>query len=108
MIGMYTEKGATKRQAIVNGQPGARQPHLVDLACTPLLPDANGELQKRFKLDTPVELLQTYILGVVDVRQGDHWIQGGATYNVKAVQTWPAILSLVGATQLIVERVWAT
>lgn len=106
MSGFYSDTGSTTRQVITNGQPGAWQGNLSGLTCTPVLPDANGELQKRFKIETPVELFQVYVSGVVDIVQGDRWTQGGTTYNVKAVQVWPAILSLPGTTQLIVERVW--
>lgn len=106
MSRIYTDTSSTSRQTVTNGQPGAWQSQLTGLSSTPILSDANGELMKRFKIDTPVELFQTYLLGVVDVVQGDRYTQGGITYNVKAVQVWPNILGLSGATQLIVERVW--
>ena len=52
---------STKREpAEANGKQGDPVPNLSGLKCTPLDP-VNAEIQKRVALDTPMELLQTFI-----------------------------------------------
>jgi hypothetical protein len=58
---MATESASTKRSpAMVGGKIGAATARLLALKCTPLDP-VSAEIQKRVALDTPMELLQTFI-----------------------------------------------
>lgn len=58
---MANVKASTKRPpAVVAGKRGAAITKLTGLKCTPLDP-VSPEIQKRVALDTPMELLQTFI-----------------------------------------------
>jgi hypothetical protein len=58
---MAVEVASTKRPpAISDGKRGAATTNLTGLRCTPLDP-VSSEIQKRVALDTPMELLQTFI-----------------------------------------------
>jgi hypothetical protein len=58
---MATKIGSTKRvPAITDGKRGAPEVNLVNLRCTPLDP-VSAEIQKRLALESPRELLQTFL-----------------------------------------------
>jgi hypothetical protein len=58
---MATEHASTKRPpAIAGGKRGAATTNLTGLKCTPLDP-VSSEIQRRVALETPMELLQTFI-----------------------------------------------
>jgi hypothetical protein len=58
---MATKAASTKRApAISSGKRGASTSHLTNLKCTPLDP-VSAEIQRRIALDTPMELLQTFL-----------------------------------------------
>jgi hypothetical protein len=58
---MDTEDASTKRPpAIAGGKRGAATTNLTGLKCTPLDP-VSSEIQRRVALETPMELLQTFI-----------------------------------------------
>ena len=58
---MATVSASTKRPpALVDGKRGEATPKLIGLKCTPLDP-VSSEIRNRVALDTPMELLQTFI-----------------------------------------------
>ena len=58
---MATETASTKRApAMSGGKRGDAVAKLIGLKCTPLDP-VSAEIQKRVALDTPMELLQTFV-----------------------------------------------
>ena len=58
---MAIETASTKRPpALSDGKRGAAATKLTGLRCTPLDP-VSAEIRKRVALDTPMELLQTFI-----------------------------------------------
>lgn len=58
---MATKTASTKRApAISSGKRGDATTKLTNLKCTPLDP-VSAEIQKRIALDTPMELLQTFL-----------------------------------------------
>jgi hypothetical protein len=58
---MAVETASTKRPpALSSGLRGEAVTHLTGLRCTPLDP-VSSEIQKRVALETPMELLQTFI-----------------------------------------------
>jgi hypothetical protein len=58
---MATKSASTKRPpALSDGKRGAPATNLTGLKCTPLDP-VSPEIQKRIALDTPMELLQTFL-----------------------------------------------
>lgn len=60
---MATVTASTKRSpAISGGKRGTPTTNLTELSCTPLDP-VDAEVRQRLGLDTPHELLQTFIAG---------------------------------------------
>lgn len=79
---------STKRPPpITGGKRGPATTYLTDLACTPLDP-VDAEVRQTFQLDTAHELLQTFVTGDPDVRQGDVLVVGGKDYPIKAAAEW--------------------
>ena len=86
------------------GSVGMPVPYLVDpsLRCTPLDPadpGARGEREQRLILDSPTSLLETFVPAAYDIREGDMFLVGGQSYQVRAVGSWrwrhAAFLSLL-------------
>lgn len=85
---MATVTAYTKRPpAMQDGVRGEPEIHATNLRCTPLDP-IDPELRERLQLSTPHELLQTFIAGDADVREGDILVVGGREYPVRAVGDW--------------------
>ena len=58
---MAVETASTKRPPVLSsGNRGEAVTHLTSLKCTPLDP-VSSDIQKRVALETPMELLQTFI-----------------------------------------------
>jgi len=63
MVRLATETASTKRSpSIASGKRGAMAENLTGLSCTPLDP-VDAEIRERLALDTPHELLQTFVDG---------------------------------------------
>lgn len=63
MSRLTTETASTKRApAIASGKRGTPSTNLTGLSCTPLDP-VDAEIRQRFGLETPHELLQTFVDG---------------------------------------------
>lgn len=79
--------------AIAGGKRGAPAPYLVDAAqrCTPLDPaDAGGkgERVQRLILESPVQLLECFVDGDLDIREGDILVADGRELAVRAQGPW--------------------
>lgn len=85
---LATVTARTKRApAISDGKRGAPEFHLADFKCTPL-DVVDAELRQRLALDTPHELLQVFVDGDPDIREGDLLVVGGIEYPIRAVADW--------------------
>ena len=89
---MATVTASTKRApAVSGGKRGAPTTNLTGLKVTPLDP-VDPELRQRLALDTPHELLQTFVEKVdgssMDIREGDILVVGTTEYPIRAVAEW--------------------
>ena len=78
---------STKRATIVGGKRSAPTTNLTGLLCTPLDP-VDPELRRRMQLETPYEILQTFITGDPDIVEGDVLVVGSSEYPIRAVGDW--------------------
>ena len=86
---LATESASTKRATVVDGKRGVPAVHVATLACTPLDPLGGDEgIRLREVLETPHELLQTFVAGETDVREGDVLVVDGKDYPVRVVANW--------------------
>ena len=94
---------STKRApAISGGRRGAAAANLTSLSCTPLDP-VDPELRARLGLDTPHELLQTFVDTALDIVQGDILTVSSVDYPIRAVGDWAATASMPAYKRLIIE-----
>ena len=83
-----TVTASTKRPPdIVGGKRGAPVTTLTSLRCTPLDP-VDPENRERFGLNAPMELLQSYVEGGLDIREGDLLVVSSVEYPIRAVGNW--------------------
>lgn len=74
--------------ALSDGKRGSAVAFLTGLRCTPLDP-INSELTPRSLLNTPGELIQTFIGGeALNIREGDLLVVDGRSYPIRAVEDW--------------------
>lgn len=79
---------STKRSPTPSGgKVGAPTTYLTGLHCTPLDP-VDPELRHRLGIETPHELLQAFLQGAPDIREGDILVVGSVDYPVRAVSDW--------------------
>ena len=85
---MASVTASTKRPpAVSSGKRGAPVENVASLSCTPLDP-VDPELRQRLGLDTPHELLQTFVDDGVDIVEGDILVVSSTEYPIKAVGSW--------------------
>lgn len=84
---MATVSCSTERATLSDGKRGKPVSYLAALHCTPLDP-VDPELRERLKLNTPHELLQTFIEGDPDIKEGDYLILGSIKYPIRSVADW--------------------
>lgn len=85
---MARKTAATKRApALSGGLRGAATVHLSGVRCTPLDP-VNAETAQRLGLATPHEVLQTFVAGDHDIREGDVFVCDDKSYPIRAVENW--------------------
>lgn len=79
---------STKRfPSISSGKVGAAVVYLTGLLCTPLDP-VDPEVRHRLTIDTPNELLQCFVRGAPDIKEGDYLVVDGVDYPIRAVADW--------------------
>lgn len=85
---MATVTASTKRPpAISSGIRGAATTNLSSLSCLPLDP-VDAELRARVAIDTPHELLQTFVQDGLDIAEGDILVVDSTEYPIRAVEDW--------------------
>ena len=99
---------STKRPpSVSDGKRGSPATNISSLSCTPLDPADPGtrsELQERLGLETPYELLQTYVDTALDIKEGDILVVDGTEYPIRAVADWAAAGSMPAYKALIIEE----
>lgn len=94
---------STKRSpAMVGGKRGDPVVKIASLRCTPLDP-VSAELSLRPGTNAPVEVLQTYVHGDLDIREGDILVVDEREYQIRACEEWQWRRSAF--RRLIVEEV---
>jgi hypothetical protein len=78
---------STKRATMSSGKRAAPTQHLTGLKVHPLDP-VDPELRQRLALDTPHELLQTFVEGNPDIVEGDVLTVAGEDYPIRSVADW--------------------
>lgn len=85
---LLTVTASTKRTPImVSGVRGVPVLLLEDIRCTPLDP-IDPEVRQSLMLESPHELLQTFIDGSLDVREGDILVVDNREYPIRACGDW--------------------
>jgi len=85
---LATISASTKRPpAVSSGKRGTPATQISSLSCTPLDP-VDPELAQRMALDTPHELLQTFVEGTADIDEGDILVVGSDEYPIRSVADW--------------------
>jgi hypothetical protein len=83
-----TVTASTKRApAISGGKRGTPTTKISSLLCTPLDP-VDPELRQRLALNTPHELLQTFVKGALDILEGDILVVGANEYPIRSCAEW--------------------
>lgn len=79
---------STKRPpAVSSGKRGAPVAHLASLKCTPLDP-VDAEIRQRVTVESPHELLQTFVDRAADILPGDLLVVMGKEYPIRSVADW--------------------
>jgi hypothetical protein len=86
---LATEIVSFKRPPVtVGGKRGTPTVFLTNIRCTPLDP-IDPEVRFRLVIETPHEILQTFVMQEADILAGDILVtSGGTEYPVKAVGEW--------------------
>jgi len=83
-----TVAASTKRSpAVVSGKRAAAQTKISSLSCSPLDP-VDPELKQRLAINTPHELLQTFVNGDLDVLEGDILTVSTVDYPIRSCAEW--------------------
>lgn len=83
-----TVTASTKRlPAKSRGKVGAAVTNLSSFKCTPLDP-VGTELRNQLQISTPVELLQTFTEGGLDILDGDILVVSSTEYPIQWVGDW--------------------
>lgn len=83
-----TVTASTKRApALSSGRRGAPVAHVTSLKCTPLDP-VDPEMRQRLALNTPHELLQTFVKDEYDIAEGDVLVVAAIDYPIRSCAEW--------------------
>ena len=94
---------STKRASLSSGKRGTPTTNLSGLSATPLDP-VSAELQERLGLESPMELLQTFVSGALDIVEGDILVVGSTEYPIRAVEDYAAGPSAPAFLRLVIEE----
>jgi hypothetical protein len=98
---MQTQTASTKRSpAAVGNVIGAPVEYLTGLSVLPLMP-VTDDIVKRYSLESPRQAFVTYVLGTIDILEGDILVIDAVEHPVRAASAWPAH----DYVEVIVDRV---
>ena len=101
---MATVTASTKRPpAIASGKRGVPATNIASLKCFPLDP-ISPELRQTLALNTPHELLQSYVEGGLDIVEGDILVVGTNSYRIRAVGQWYWPMDAADTSYLVLEE----
>ncbi len=102
---LATLSATVLRATMTGGKRGAAAVHLSGLQAVPLQP-ASPEVVQRLQLQTPHQVLETYVVGAHDIVPGDVLTVGGEQYTIRGVGRWTPPGNAIGQfTHLVVEDV---
>ena len=102
---LATETASTKRPPAISGNKrGVPVTQIASLSCTPLDP-VQPDLKQRMGLNSPHELLQTFVEGTASIVEGDVLVYASKDYPIRAVGDWKWRSTLY--VHLIVEDIKA-
>jgi hypothetical protein len=84
---LATVTASTKRATLSSGKRAAPAAYLTGVSCLPLDP-VDQALQQRLQLDTPHEVLQTFVDAGLDILAGDILVVSSTEYPIKWVGEW--------------------
>lgn len=82
-----TVTASTKRATLSGGKKGTPTTFISSFKCTPLDP-VDAEVQQRLQLQGGHEVLQTFVEGSIDIKEGDVLVVGEVEYPIRAVGNW--------------------
>jgi|WetSurMetagenome_2_1015567.scaffolds.fasta_scaffold174360_2 hypothetical protein len=92
MTRFLTVTASTKRAPLLTaGKRGAAVTQVVTLKCAPLDPvdsALSSDLRQRLALNTPHELLQTFVEADLDIERGDVLVVGSDEYPIRSCAKW--------------------
>jgi len=92
MTRFLTVTASTKRAPVIaGGKRGAATANVTSLKCTPLDPvdsALSSDLRQRLALNTPHELLQTFVEANLDIERGDILVVGSDEYPIRSCSEW--------------------
>lgn len=72
---------------MTGGLRGTAVVSVASLACTPLDP-VDPEIRQRLGLEGPHEVLETFVAGTYDIREGDLFTYASTDYPIRAAEYW--------------------
>jgi hypothetical protein len=98
-----TERAPT----IASGKRGDSAEEVASLSCTPLDP-LDPDIQMQFGTTAPMELLQTFVQGDVDIIEGDVLVVSSTSYRVRSAGEWTWPTDSETYLHLILEEIKTT
>lgn len=95
---------STKRSAYSSSKFTAAVTSIASLSCTPLMPVSERTVATA-GLETPVNMLETYVQGGLDIKAGDILVVSSVEYNVVWVGEWYWRPAGTDTLQLVVQEV---
>jgi hypothetical protein len=87
-MAILTKIASTKRAPVISGgRRGAAVTHLTGIHISPLDP-VTAEIALRVATKAPHELLQCFVEGAADVREGDVLVVDGQEYPIRSCADW--------------------
>ncbi len=84
---IFSGTAMAKRGAMVNGVRGAASIHVTDMVISALDP-VTPEIAARVSTKAPTELLQVYVEGSPDLREGDMLVVNDRDYPIRSCAEW--------------------
>ena len=85
---MATVTASTKRPPTISGgKRGSADTNISSLSCLPLDP-LDPDIANLFGIETPHELLQTFVDNGLDIRENDVLVVSSVEYKIRAVAEW--------------------
>ena len=105
---MATVTASTKRPPAISGSKrGTPVANITSLVCFPLDP-VDSEVRARMGTQGPMELLQTFTQGGLDIQEGDLLVVSSTEYIIRSVGNWTWPLDSADYLHLVIEEIKTT